>query len=106
MNSTTDNPQNSKPSREELLMKLRGKVSNKQAGRMNKAFKEKKVAEITEQMTNGNEEMKKQINKALKQVKNKNKKKSNAGKTMEDRIKDIQKDFMPKMNIENKEVSE
>lgn len=106
MNSTTDNPQNSKPSREELLMKLRGKVSNKQVGRMNKAFKEKKVAEITEKMTNGNEEMKKQINKAMKQVKNKNKKKSNAGKTMEERIKDIEKDFMPKMNIENKEVIE
>ena len=105
MNSTNDKSVN-KPSREELLMKLRGKVSNKQAGRMNKAFKEKKVAEITEQMTNGNEEMKKQINKAMKQVKNKNKKKSNAGKTMEERIKDIEKDFMPKMNIENKEVPE
>lgn len=105
MNSTNDKPVN-KPSREELLMKLRGKVSNKQAGRMNKAFKEKKVAEITEKMTNGNEEMKKQINKAMKQVKNKNKKKSNAGKTMEERIKDIEKDFMPKMNMENKEVPE
>tara|TARA_Y100000389_G_C17404918_1_gene487501 strand:- start:667 stop:984 length:318 start_codon:yes stop_codon:yes gene_type:complete len=105
MNSTNDKSVN-KPSREELLMKLRGKVSNKQAGRMNKAFKEKKVAEITEKMTNGNEEMKKQINKAMKQVKNKNKKKSNAGKTMEERIKDIEKDFMPKMNIENKEVIE
>lgn len=105
MNSTNDKSVN-KPSREELLMKLRGKVSNKQAGRMNKAFKEKKVAEITEKMTNGNEEMKKQINKAMKQVKNKNKKKSNAGKTMEERIKDIEKDFMPKMNMENKEVSE
>ena len=57
-------------------------------------------------MTNGNEEMKKQINKAMKQVKNKNKKKSNAGKTMEERLKDIEKDFMPKMNMENKEVSE
>jgi len=100
------NTENIKPSREELLMKLRGKVSNKQAGRMNKAFKEKKVAEITEKMTNGNEEMKKQINKAMKQVKNKNKKKSNAGKTMEERLKDIEKDFMPKMNMENKEVSE
>tara|TARA_B100001059_G_C17778139_1_gene552489 strand:- start:10 stop:327 length:318 start_codon:yes stop_codon:yes gene_type:complete len=105
MNSTNDKSVN-KPSREELLMKLRGKVSNKQAGRMNKAFKEKKVAEITEKMTNGNEEMKKQINKAMKQVKNKNKKKSNAGKTMEERLKDIEKDFMPKMNMENKEVSE
>ncbi len=105
MNSTNDKSVN-KPSREELLMKLRGKVSNKQAGRMNKAFKEKKVAEITEKMTNGNEEMKKQINKAMKQVKNKNKKKSNAGKTMEERLKDIEKNFMPKMNIENKEVSE
>ena len=105
MNSTNDKSVN-KPSREELLMKLRGKVSNKQAGRMNKAFKEKKVAEITEKMTNGNEEMKKQINKAMKQVKNKNKKKSNAGKTMEERLKDIEKNFMPKMNMENKEVSE
>ena len=105
MNSTNDKSIN-KPSREELLMKLRGKVSNKQAGRMNKAFKEKKVAEITEKMTNGNEEMKKQINKAMKQVKNKNKKKSNAGKTMEERLKDIEKNFMPKMNMENKEVSE
>lgn len=105
MNSTNDKSIN-KPSREELLMKLRGKVSNKQAGRMNKAFKEKKVAEITEKMTNGNEEMKKQINKAMKQVKNKNKKKSNAGKTMEERLKEIEKNFMPKMNMKNKEVSE
>lgn len=105
--NTSNNSENKKPSRQELLMKLRGKVSNKQAGRMNKAFKEKKVAEITEKMTNGNEEMKKQINKAMKQVKNKNKKKSNAGKTMEERLKDIEKNFMPKMNInDNKEVYE
>ena len=98
------NTENNKPSREELLKRLRGKVSNKQVSRMNKTFKDKKVAEITEKMTNGNEEMKKQINKAMKQVKIKNKKKSNAGKTMEERLKDIEKDFMPKMNITDNEV--
>ena len=106
MNSIDNKSPATKPSREELLKKLRGKMSTKQAGRMNKASKEKKVTELTEKMTNGNKEMKKQIDLAMKKVKNSNKKKSNSGKTMDDRIKDIQKDFMPQMEsmtCDNKE---
>ena len=52
-----------KQKREELLKKLHSKVNGKQATRMNKQFKNKKIEEIKEQMTQGNPDMKENVEK-------------------------------------------
>ena len=54
-----------KKHRQELLKKLHNRVDAKQANRMNKAFKEKRVADLTEQMSNGDQQMKDNIAKVM-----------------------------------------
>ena len=67
-----------KKRRQELLRKLHNRVDAKQAGRMNKAFKEKRVADLTEQMSNGDKQMKDNIAKVMKKVKKRKKGKMEA----------------------------
>jgi t-SNARE complex subunit (syntaxin) len=58
-----------KQKRAELLKKLHSKVDSKQATRMNKQFKNKKVDEIKEHMSQGDPEMKENIEKIRKKLK-------------------------------------
>ena len=81
--------------RQELLNRLHNKVNSKQATRMNKLYKNKKVEEIKERLSQGNANVKEDVEKMIKKVKKKNKKKN---KTQAETLKDLQKDMLPKMN--------
>jgi len=85
-----------KQKREELLKKLHSKVNGKQATRMNKQFKNKKIEEIKEQMTQGNPDMKENVEKMMKKLKKSNKVKNKMPKTLEEKVKDLEKEFIPK----------
>jgi len=85
-----------KKKREELLKKLHSKVNGKQATRMNKQFKNKKIEEIKEQMTQGNPDMKESVEKMMKKLKKSNKVKNKMPKTLEEKVKDLEKEFIPK----------
>jgi len=85
-----------KQKREELLKKLHSKVNGKQATRMNKQFKNKKIEEIKEQMTQGNPDMKENVEKMLKKLQKSNKVKNKMPKTLEEKVKDLEKEFIPK----------
>ena len=93
-----------KKRRQELLRKLHNRVDAKQAGRMNKAFKEKRVADLTEQMSNGDKQMKDNIAKVMKKVKKGNKKKKNFNKTMEQRVKDLQGDLTKNVSSSDQDI--
>ena len=85
-----------KQKRAELLKKLHSKVNGKQASRMNKQFKNKKMEEIKEQMTQGNPDMKENVDKMIKKLKKNNKVKHNMPKTLEEKVKDLEKEFITK----------
>ena len=85
-----------KQKREELLKKLHSKVNGKQATRMNKQFKNKKIEEIKEQMTQGNPDMKENVEKMMKKLKKSNKVKNKMPKTLEEKVKDLEKEFITK----------
>ena len=93
-----------KKHRQELLKKLHNRVDAKQANRMNKAFKEKRVADLTEQMSNGDQQMKDNIAKVMKKVKKGNKKKKNFNKTMEQRVKDLQGDLTKNVSSSDQDI--
>tara|TARA_B100000963_G_scaffold307138_1_gene282061 strand:+ start:2946 stop:3227 length:282 start_codon:yes stop_codon:yes gene_type:complete len=84
-----------KARREELLKRLHSKVNGKQANRMNKISKNKKMEELKEQMSNGDSNMKENLEKIIKKVKKKNKKKSKVPQTLEQKVKDLEKEFIP-----------
>jgi uncharacterized coiled-coil DUF342 family protein len=84
-----------KQKRAELLKKLHSKVDSKQATRMNKQFKNKKVEEIKEHMSQGNPEMKENIEKIMKKIKKSTKVKHKMPKTLEEKVKDLHKEFIP-----------
>ena len=85
-----------KQKRVELLKKLHSKVNGKQATRMNKQFKNKKIEEIKEQMTQGNPDMKENVEKMMKKLQKSNKVKNKMPKTLEEKVKDLEKEFIPK----------
>lgn len=85
-----------KQKRAELLKKLHSKVNGKQVTRMNKQFKNKKIEEIKEQMTQGNPDMKENVEKMLKKLQKSNKVKNKMPKTLEEKVKDLEKEFIPK----------
>ena len=85
-----------KQKREELLKKLHSKVNGKQATRMNKQYKNKKIEEIKEQMTQGNPDMKDNVEKMMKKLKKSNKVKNKMPKTLEEKVKDLEKEFITK----------
>jgi len=85
-----------KQKRAELLRKLHSKVNGKQVTRMNKQFKNKKIEEIKEQMTQGNPDMKENVEKMLKKLQKSNKVKNKMPKTLEEKVKDLEKEFIPK----------
>jgi len=85
-----------KQKRAELLKKLHSKVNGKQVTRMNKQFKNKKIEEIKEQMTQGNPDMKENVEKIMKKLQKSNKVKNKMPKTLEEKVKDLEKEFIPK----------
>jgi hypothetical protein len=88
---TTD--EEKKQKRAELLQKLHSKVNNKQAVRMNKQVKNKKIEEMTAKITEGKPDMKDNVDKLIKKLKKGNKNKM--PQTLEEKIKDLHKDFIP-----------
>ena len=85
-----------KQKRAELLKKLHSKVNGKQVTRMNKQFKNKKIEEIKEQMTQGNPDMKENVEKIMKKLQKSNKVKNKMPKTLEEKVKDLEKEFIHK----------
>ena len=84
--------------RQELLKRLHNKVNSKQATRMNKVCREQKIEELKSQISNGDKNMKDNVDNIIKKVKKKNKKKSKVPQTLENKINDLQKSFLPIIN--------
>jgi signal recognition particle GTPase len=88
-------------SRQELLKKLHNKVNNKQTGRLNKTCKNQQLEKLKEKMTNGDVNMKEIVENVIKKIKKKNKK-TKVPQTLEQKITDLQKEFIP--TSENKNI--
>ena len=54
------------------------------------------IEEIKEQMTQGNPDMKENVEKMMKKLKKSNKVKNKMPKTLEEKVKDLEKEFIPK----------
>ena len=57
--------------RQELLSKLHNKVNSKQASRMNKIYREQKIEELKSKISNGDKNMKENVDNIIKKVKKK-----------------------------------
>ena len=87
----------SKPSRTELLQKLRGQMNNKKMGRLNKTLKEQKVNQMKEKLVGGNEQMAQMLDTVIKSTKKKRKKKPNKPVTKESLTKEVTEKIQKEM---------